>query len=154
MPACQLLIASEGTWKGSSKLRLVYQPGGETITESSSTLSVELDKTRSFSQIHYDWEYEGEAHHGRFLIACNDQRGEVTAGWVDTWHQSFSVMHLKGTISEKGHLNFLGSYQVDDHPDWSWRIELDSHRGGLRIRMYNVSPDGGEELAVEGHYQR
>ena len=40
-------------------------------------------------------------------------------------------------------------------PDWGWRIELEvTELDEFEMRMYNISPQGEEELAVQARYDR
>ncbi len=78
--------------------------------------------------------------------------GEVTAQWIDTWHMGESVMSCHGTAGDDGSIDVKGSYAVPPGPDW-W-IALDPDDGSLRLRMYNITPDGEEAIAVDADYAR
>lgn len=82
------------------------------------------------------------------------QGGEVSFGWSDSWHQSGEVMLLRGTPKAEGVLSAQGSYRVEGHPEWHWRIELERGTDQLILRMTNISPEGEEEWAVEAIYSR
>lgn len=59
-----------------------------------------------------------------------------------------------GTVNDDGTVNVRGHYKVPDHPDWGWRTEIVPGGNSLKIVMYNVSPEGNEELAVETDFSR
>jgi hypothetical protein len=49
----------------------------------------------------------------------------------------------------------VGSYAAPPGPDWGWRIEIAAEQcKALRLVMFNIWPDGKEELAVEAAYVR
>jgi hypothetical protein len=65
------------------------------------------------------------------------------------------VMACRGAVSNRGEISVLGSYAAPTGPDWGWRIVITPDEGqSLRIVMFNISPDGQEELAVETDYTR
>jgi hypothetical protein len=132
-----------GQWVGKSTLRLAWPGEPENLYESATTVTVE-DFGGCF-QVAYTWEHDGEPQQGR-MIAAKAEDGQVTAGWVDTWHQSGAVLQMKGGPG----LRVTGSYGVGDgvHPDWGWRIEVRREGEGLMLEMTNISPEGEEEWAV------
>lgn len=142
-----------GTWNGNSKLHLSWNQPPENILESFSNLSISLDPIGAFALVDYDWVYEGEMQHGQMLVAGNQDSGDVTGGWTDSWHQNTVVMALSGTGMED-ELNLKGEYAVEGHPNWGWRITLAMEGESLSFKMFNVSPEGDEEWAVEGIYAR
>ena len=62
-------------------------------------------------------------------------------------------MEFHGEDDRDGCMSALDSYPAPPGPDWGWRIVLDADaESGIRILMYNITPDGDEALAVEAQY--
>lgn len=75
--------------------------------------------------------------------------------WIDSWHTGGQFMTFRGEARPEGSISALGSYSAPPGPDWGWRIVLAGQSDGeIRIRMYNISPEGDEALAVEAEYSR
>jgi hypothetical protein len=54
-----------------------------------------------------------------------------------------------------GKIDLRGSYEAPPSPDWGWRFVINAPSDiELKLVMYNVSPEGEEELAVEANYKR
>ena len=99
----------------------------------------------------------------RAAIADEIARGELR--FVGSVHdfdlpavQALGGELLEGAIVTRpisnGNVEVRGSYPAGDGPDWGWRIVLSPARARLEITMFNVTPDGAEERAVEGIYAR
>jgi hypothetical protein len=59
-------------------------------------------------------------------------------------------MHCQGVIKDDGSVDVRGSYQVSTGPDWGWRIVVEPESENvLNLIMYNIWPEGKEELAVK-----
>lgn len=121
------------------------------IKKGPSSVQIEPDPASSFAKVSYIWGLDGELHHGMLLVSSDDQ-GATSAGWVDAWHMNSEVMVMKGSAHDS--LNLLGSYRVEGHPDWGWRITVHKEADELRLHMFNIDPDGNEEWAVRGNYRR
>ncbi len=64
-------------------------------------------------------------------------------------------MHCDGRTENDGILNIKGFYTVPEHPDWGWRTVIETeNENSFKFVMYNVSPEGKEDLAVESVYVR
>jgi hypothetical protein len=64
-----------------------------------------------------------------------------------------AVMALEGAAAGADAVTLRGSYAAPPGPDWGWRIDLRPQGGDdLRMVMFNVTPEGQEELAVEAVY--
>ena len=144
-----------GEWSGLTNLHLSWLPEDQKITESSSSLVLKSGCESSFITLNYDWMYEGKTEQG-VLIACRKNSGdEATGGWTDSWHMSGAVMSLVGTGSDSKPLKLSGEYAVEGHPNWGWRLELSlTPNGQLSFKMFNISPEGDEEWAVDAIYDR
>lgn len=140
-----------GEWSGSKKL---YLSGtAEPDNHCDSSLSVHAVAMGKFLELRYTWSYEQHTHEGLLLLASNPETREASAAWVDSWHQSTSIMNLKGSVDAKGAYSLTGSFSVPDSPDWGWRMEI-TPGDELSIRMFNVTPTGEGTLAVEMQYQQ
>jgi hypothetical protein len=52
-------------------------------------------------------------------------------------------------------IDVRGSYAAPPGPNWGWRTVIETpDDDSLRIVMYNVSPEGKEDLAVDAVYRR
>jgi hypothetical protein len=65
-----------------------------------------------------------------------------------------AIMNFTGTCDEQGTVRVLGSYAAPPGPDWGWRIEIEPAAGSWTLRMFNITPDGQEVLAVEATLSR
>ncbi len=151
MATPKILNESLGHWAGTSELHLSWLPQGENILKSATALTITSDRHNTFATLRYTWTHEEEEQDGMLLISA-DGMGGCTAGWSDSWHQSRTVMPLSGEAKAK--INLKGFYKVEGHPDWSWRIQILLNGSALILEMFNVSPEGEEEWAVRGTYQR
>jgi hypothetical protein len=146
------LLACAGSWRGTSKLR---DPDYGIDDECSSGLIVSPAIRNRFVRLDYTWSYRDEPQEGSLLVGFDPKSDRYSAHWADTWHNAHGVMTCEGIASEDGGLSVLGSYAAPPGPDWGWRIDLTAHDDGmLRVTMFNISPEGHEELAVEGVYFR
>lgn len=152
MSVPERLAAREGRWTGRSTLQ---DPSVNAPSESPSTAVVTPVLGGRFLRIDYTWEYRGNPQEGSILIGGEPNTGEATAHWIDTWHMSDQVMDCRGTAGGDGRIALIGSYAAPPGPDWGWRIEvLPGERDTLALVMFNIWPDGREELAVEASYAR
>ena len=64
-------------------------------------------------------------------------------------------MICQGTLAEDGAFDVRGHYQAPTGPDWGWLIVLQlEDKETLNLIMYNIWPDGKENLAVKAAYKR
>ena len=144
---------AKGTWHGVSKLHLPWLALEKRISESKSTLHVVTDRQGNFATITYEWEYEGRQEQGTIILAKSSDMTSIQFGWVDSWHQSDSVLHLKGETSQSGSMKARGEYGAGDEV-WGWTIELAPTSDSLALKMENVTPDGEATWAVDAVYSR
>ena len=83
------------------------------------------------------------------MLGRDKNSGIVNATWTDSWHMAHQLMRCEGELVEDGSVSLKGNYKVDGHPDWGWRTQIVPGEDTLRYLMYNVSPEGEEEIAVE-----
>lgn len=141
-----------GEWSGTKNLYLSGQP--EPDHQSESRLRVRPVAIGRGLELNYDWSHEGQPQAGAMLLVPAAE--SANAGWVDSWHQSSSLMHLSGTVDQAGKISLLGSFSVGSGPDWGWRIELTPLGDkGLRLQMFNINPASQQaDLGVSIEYRR
>lgn len=142
-----------GIWKGVNRLYTTWIEENP-VRESVSRAKVNLAGNEKFLKIEYDWIYENKNQEGLLLIGSEENPGEVRAFWIDSWHMRDKFMSCVGRFSDDSIL-MKGFYEVPNHPDWGWRTDIFfTEEDSLKIVMYNVSPEGAEDLAVEAEYFR
>ena len=147
MSVLEKLLAFTGNWQGTNALWLSPQ---EPARESASTLSLAPAVNQKFIQINYTWTYDDKPQEGLLLIGYETERQMATAVWADSWHMGEKYMHCQGVIKDDGSVDVRGSYQVSTGPDWGWRIVVEPESENvLNLIMYNIWPEGNEELAVK-----
>ena len=144
------LKSTAGEWSGESTL---FHPPGKTETSPSSVVVTPVVGGR-FARVDYTWATGGEAQEGSMLVGCEETSGDASLFWIDTWHTGPAGMLCAGSVDSNGKIEVRGSYPAGDGPDWGWRIVLSPLNKKLEITMFNVTPDGAEERAVEGNYAR
>lgn len=141
-----------GEWAGTMCLYTSWLRDREHSSESK--LTVKPIAQGKFLQLAYDWSYEG-AQEGMLLLGHDAEKNVATAAWVDTWHQSTRVMACTGSRDPSDTITLLGSFEVENSPDWHWRIAITAVADReLQVVMHNISPDGKEDLAVRAEYRR
>src|SRR5262245_24229400 len=146
------VAAWAGTWHGSNRL---HDPHTNQPEDSPSTLIISPTPGGQFVRLDYTWGYQGAPQEGSLLLGTDSQTRALTGHWLDTWHMNAHAMVCRGTITDPNHLNLQGSYACPPGPDWGWRIELTlANESALRVRMFNVSPEGQAQPAVEAAYTR
>lgn len=140
-----------GEWKGSSKLQ---DTENGIADESASLLSVIPVLGGKFVRLDYTWAYKEKPQEGSMLVGYDPKSGEVTAHWIDSFHTGPKAMACTGRSEAERVLSVRGSYAAPPGPDWGWRTVITASTDAIEIAMYNVWPEGNEELAVEMNYQR
>lgn len=135
-----------GRYSGTSN---VYLPG-DPLRESPSRAQVDLVARGKLLTLNDEWNFEGEPQAGLILIGLEHEGGPAGASFVDSWHMGDKLMDCRSTATPKG-INVLGHYSVEGSPDWGWRITVERDPD-LRVAMYNVMPEGGEELGFKPVY--
>lgn len=122
--------------------------------ESQSSMTVTPLLGGKFVRLDYTWAYQGAPQEGSLLVGFNPKSGEVTAHWIDGWHNGTRVMPCTGTSADGSSISVAGSYPAPPGPDWGWKTVIEPGENSLAVTMYNVWPEGKEELAVEMKYSR
>jgi hypothetical protein len=142
-----------GKWSGTNRLILSWLPNPEHLSPSEMTAGP--DVRGLFLRLTYTWQHEGTAHEGTILIGYDRGNDVATAAWADSWHQGARVMACEGSLGDDGTVNVKGSYPAPPDPDWGWRIVLTPvSENRLTLEMFNITPDGTEDLAVRTEYLR
>lgn len=140
-------------WRGKNSLYLSWIENSPFVSESNA--SVAFSAQGKFLKIEYDWIYEGKKQDGLILLGTDTKSVLIKAFWIDSWHMSDKLLISEGIKEADESVNLKGFYQVPDHPDWGWRTVIESENETLfKITMYNVTPEGTEDLAVEAIYER
>jgi hypothetical protein len=151
MPAPLASLA--GRWHGTSRLVLSWKTPSEFRSES--TAEVRRVAGGRAVTVTYTWAHEGKPCEGFLLVARDGASDAAHVTWMDSWHQRDRPMHSAGTVDPRGGVEVRGSYPAPPGPDWGWRTLLaPTDDGGFTLTMYNVAPDGAEELAFENVYGR
>ncbi|PYT01110.1 MAG: hypothetical protein DMF63_03950 [Acidobacteria bacterium] len=141
-----------GTWKGTNRLFVPWMT--EKIKESETTATVHSKMNRQFLSIEYAWSFDGEPQEGLLIVGCDPKSDAVQAVWTDSWHSKDVLMLCNGKAASDGSISVFGQYAVPDHPDWGWRTEIIPAGDHFRYLMYNVTPEGAAEIAVETDFTR
>jgi hypothetical protein len=147
----ETLSTCAGSWRGTNTL---LDPHNDIKDESPATATVAPILGGRFVRMDYTWGYQGKPQEGSLLIGFLANAGTVTAHWIDTWHMSSQVMACTGESPSGPAITVRGSYAAPPGPDWGWRIEITPGGDELRLVMFNIWPEGKEELAVEASYRR
>jgi len=141
-----------GVWSGENLLRLSWLTPSE--FQSRGALTAAAAVRDKFLTVNYQWSHENTPHEGLLLIGGDAETAAINAAWVDSWHSNTKPLTLSGTISEEKAIDLRGTYEVPNHPDWGWRIRLAPAADDLQMTMYNITPEGAEDLAVRADYKK
>lgn len=140
-----------GTWHGENSMWLSPEHDAEV---SASTATISSVASGKFVNIAYTWEFKGKQQEGVILVGADASRDAIEAAWVDSFHMGDSIMSCQGEV-EQGVLSMSGSYRAPPGPDWGWRIVITPLGSDeFQLRMFNITPEGEEALAVEANYSR
>ena len=147
MANMDVLNSLEGSWIGEN---FVWEGLEQEPHESGIEAVITRVAQGKFLRIDYSWSIDGEPQSGCLLLGQETASREVTAAWVDSWHNGDRMMVCRGQIDQNDSADVYGSYPAISGPDWGWRIVVEP--GGIdsfRIFMYNITPQGVEALAVQ-----
>lgn len=143
-----------GDWSGTNRLYLGDWKPEEPVHSSEATANVKKRVGDQFLEISYTWSYEGKSQEGILIFGGDNKADTVSAFWTDSWHLAHQTMLCSGAENVDGVVSLGGTYKVEGHPDWGWRTEVAAESGRLVFKMFNVSPEGEESLAVEMDLRR
>lgn len=142
-----------GEWTGDNLLRLSWLTPSD--FPSRSRLTVASTVKGKFLNLSYTWSHDNAPQEGQMTLGYDEAQSAATAAWCDSWHMSSKIMYFQGVINDAGEIDVKGSYAAPPGPDWGWRIVIASSDGeDLKLTMYNITPDGVEDLAVSAEYKR
>jgi hypothetical protein len=152
MSGLDFLRSLKGRWSGENQLWL---PPHKLPIESQTTATVTPLLGGRFVRLDYTWAFEGEAQEGSYLFGYETKKGLVSAAWIDSWHNAERMMICQGKLADHGGVDVLGSYPAPPGPDWGWRTIIEpTEPAAFRLLMFNITPEGNEELAVEASFKR
>lgn len=128
--------ASRRTLTGTCGFRLLPS---DDLSSAPSTLVVEPAAEGRATSLTYTWQHpEDGAQSGTVLIGAAADGDEVTAAWVDSWHQPDVVLLTGGASGASSTVGY------DYAPGWRWEVEvvLDAMTSMTSMIMRNVVPDG------------
>ncbi|MFA6467302.1 MAG: DUF1579 domain-containing protein [Bacteroidota bacterium] len=141
-----------GTWEGTTKT--FFEPG--ILADESPWIGTLRPILGGMFILHeYHGSLQGNPLNGTALYGYAVGLHQFQSAWVDSFHNGTVIMYSQGS-NHDDRFNVLGSYHVPDgSPPWGWRTEIFKPESDqLIIRMYNITPDGEESLAVETTYFR
>lgn len=104
----------------------------------------------TYLSLSYTWEMDGEPQEGLMLVGRQADSDAANSVWIDSFHAADKPLVSTGSVRADGVIEVVGSYEAPPGPDWRWRTTIEDTDGGsIRVVMYNVSPEGREDLAVE-----
>jgi hypothetical protein len=131
---------ADGEYQGRKVLHLSWhEDEAQRRQEGDATLTI------NGPSLKYTWTYQDEPQTGEIHWPTPNPADVV---WIDSWHTAGEPMHLSGTAHD-GEVDVKGTYKVPDSPDWGWRIHFGPATPPIRLTMFNISPQGEEEIAVE-----
>ena len=89
---------------------------------------------------------------GLMVLGFEKDRAEFQLSWIDSLHTGSATMLSTGPdVAGDQPISVRGRYFVAQTQEyWGWRTEIDDlGNGPLVVRMFNVTPDGQEDLGVE-----
>jgi hypothetical protein len=103
----------------------------------------------------YATTFEDKPQQGAAIYGVHLDAKACESAWVDSFHTGTSVMFSSSGAGDHA-FAALGSYGVGPgQPRWGWRTQIDQpDHDHLVVRMFNITPQGEEALAVETRYAR
>lgn len=154
--AKQLFASLTGQWTGTCTTWLQ----GKEFDKSKIEGTIEAVDHGPFLRHTYVGKIRGKAREGQETLAWNKVEERFESAWLDSFHMNYALMFSTGPAA-KGGFTLKGSYRMVPGQDpWGWRMEWrakgaqDGEADALTITMFNVTPSGDAEKAVETIYTR
>lgn len=145
------LAALVGRWSGDNAVWL--EAGAEPL-RSSASAEVSVEAERQALRVRYHWTDGGRPQSGILLLVGDATLTAWAGSWTDSWHLAHQLMDLRGT-GDASSVSVRGTYAAPPGPDWGWRIALEPDDADrCTLRMFNITPDDQEVLAVETRLSR
>lgn len=149
--AHHLLGQMVGNWAGIT--RTWFEPG-KLADESPWQASLRLELGGRFLVHQYEGTIQGKPLSGRATYGYSLERQKFQAAWVDSFHMGSAIMCAEGERTADGFW-VLGQYDVPGGVPWGWRTVVSLRKADeLVVAMYNISPEGQEDIGVETVYRR
>lgn len=133
-----------GAWTGVAR---TWLDPAKPPAENRFTAQAKLVLGGRFLRVEYRTSLGGTPIAGELILAFEREEGRWATAWIDSFHTGSAILVSHG-LPRADSISVFGEYFVKDHPRWGWRTAIDDAHG-LRIRMYNVTPDKQEDLGVE-----
>jgi hypothetical protein len=145
-----VLARMVGQWRGTARLWL--EP--DVLTwEDTVEGRIEPVLDGRFVRHDYTTPIDGDVHTGIALIGASLGALAWQVAWVDTFHNGTDIMLSTGPIDPGAtSVDVLGSYGAPAGPPWGWRTTMVPSDGRLRVRHFNITPEGREALGAELDY--
>lgn len=145
------LLAYVGNWTATHRLWLSPD---EPVRESQATASLTLVAQGQALLLRYTW-FEDTPQDGVLVFNHGPASTRVTAFWLDSWHMANQHMFCQGEANAAGSVSVKGTYPAPPGPDWGWRIVVEPQTSHTwRLVMFNISPGGQEDLAIQADFVR
>ncbi|MDC6169416.1 DUF1579 domain-containing protein [Paucibacter sp. XJ19-41] len=146
------LVRMAGQWEG--RFRLWFEPG-KLADESLQRGSIRVLLGGRVLLHEYSGHCAGEPMEGVALIAYHLDERRYESAWAESFGTGTALMFSTG-VSGDPRLSMLGSYSDGQGGSrWGWRTAIEQPDDDtLDLRMYNITPEGDEALAVEVNYRR
>ena len=146
------LVRMAGQWEG--RFRLWFEPG-KLADESLQRGSIRVLLGGRVLLHEYTGHCAGEPMEGVALIAYHLDERRYESAWAESFGTGTALMFSTG-VSGDPRLSMLGSYSDGQGGSrWGWRTAIEQPDDDtLDLRMYNITPEGDEALAVEVNYRR
>lgn len=154
MKVSEVFSSLVGEWDGTNRLHLPWMKENS-VQDSESKAKVQFSAQGKFLKIEYDWVFENEKQEGLILLGNEKDTNSTKAFWIDSWHMGDKFLVSEGAQNGNGIISLKGFYKVPDCADWGWQTVIEAKNpDSFKITMFNVSPEGVEDLAVEAVYQK
>ncbi|MDQ8153507.1 MAG: DUF1579 family protein [Gemmatimonadota bacterium] len=145
------LAALAGHWHGDNTLWL--NPNAEP-RRSDATATVTVEAEGQSLSVRYQWADRGAPQSGVLLLVSDAGSNALSAAWTDSWHSNCVLMECRGATTDTA-ASVHGTYAAPPGADWGWRLALEATAvDECALRMFNISPEGDEQPAVEMRFTR
>lgn len=147
------LARMAGRWSGSAKTYVDPSVPEPEVARWQGTIEMVLGGR--FLRFTYASRAMGQPIAGELTLAYEKGDRIYRMSWIDSAHTSSAILVSESKpvpeSSTASIISAFGTYFAGEgQPRWGWRTELDDQtEGALRIRMFNVTPDGEESLGVD-----